>query len=172
MATWADTSKRVNNDLNSMLLGCSHNASETLLTTKHFIRHTSINTCLSWGVVFSIFNSFVIFIHEGVVVSFKSSHEIQSINALHSILWNAVFYILESTSLNELVFLLVNSCVLIIYLNLVEWSITKATSMDYKPTLGNATHILLLSILFVVITIKAIWKWEDWIRFTNYFKRS
>lgn len=93
---------------------------------------------------------------ERLVVSLKGSHEIQSINALHSILWNAVLNILESTSLNEHVFLLVDSCVLVVNLDLMEGAITKTTSVNDKSTLGNASNILIHIIFFVVITLIAV----------------
>ena len=84
-------------------------------------------------------------------------------------MWNTVFNINESTSLNKLIRVLVNTSILIINLNFMERVVTHATRMNDESTLCNTSHLLFLVLLIIVIMVRMD-SWENWVRFTNYFK--
>ena len=88
-----------------------------------------------------------------IVVSFKSTHQIEAGNTLIGISWNTLFNIAKSTSLDELICSLINFGILMINLHFMESIIAHATRMNHKSTLCNTACVILLIffIKFIII---------------------
>jgi len=120
MSRGTDSGKRVNNDFDSILLRSFDNVGETLISSKHRVHARSVDCCKWRGIILAILDVVRIFVEEGIVISLKSSHKVASSNTLPSEDWNFISNVLECSSLNKLIKLLVNFGVLEIDLNLVE----------------------------------------------------
>lgn len=102
-----------------------------------------------------------------IVVSFKSTHQIEAGNTLIGISWNTLFNIAKSTSLDELICSLINFGILMINLHFMESIIAHATRMNHKSTLCNTACVILLIFFIKFIIILNMRELRS--RLANYF---
>ena len=165
MSTGTNSRQAVDDDFDIIFLSTSHDSLQGWFATKHSVYGASINSSKWRGVLLSVLKIIRIFVLKWIVVSFEGTHEIQSRDSLFGIIGNTLFDITEGSSLDELVTAFIDSCILIINLDLVERVIFHTLSMYHKSTLGNAAN-LFISLFIWVIEITSN-MWENWIGLAN-----
>lgn len=155
-----------------MIVFCSsHDAHQPLLTTEHIVWFAPID-CSQWcGIISPVLNVITVLRLIWIVVSFKSSHQVQCRYALPCVMGNTTLNIHKSTSLYKLVCICINSSILVVNLNLMERMIAHSTGMNNKSSLCYATHFFFLLILIIIVIIIRVDCRKNWGWFPNYFKR-
>ena len=83
------------------------------------------------------------------------------------VVWNVSFYILEGTSFHEHVHVLVDFCILVVDLNLMEGMVSDSFAVDNETTLCNAANFWVVKFIIVVSILVS---WEGWFILCNNFK--
>lgn len=144
VARGRDSSEAVDDNLDFGLFCLFHDFLEAVLTSKHLIRSLSASDCEGRGIWLAEFHFVHYFVQIGVVVTLKHSHQVQSSDSSLLVSVHGLFDFGEISSFDELAFLGIYLCSLVVNIHLVEDVVANALRVNNKAALSLLSQFIIL----------------------------